>query len=94
MPQTQKQINDATEVALVDIQGRLHKLEKLPRLSTVANGATLEVDFQTRRQMSAEAQSLGLRSADELTQIVLHAFLEMVKDDPTVHFPLMLEQVE
>ena len=51
------------------------------------------MDLETKRQMAIEAQNLGLRSADELTQIVLHAFIELCKEENFITFPLMLQQV-
>lgn len=59
-----------------------------------AHGTTIEVDFETKRQLCACAQYLGLRSCDELAQIALHAFMEMYEADKGyIVFPLMLQQV-
>ena len=58
------------------------------------HGAALEVDSETKRHLEAQAQFLKLHSADELAQIVLHAFIEMCDDEPWIKFPLMLQQVE
>jgi hypothetical protein len=57
------------------------------------HGASIEVDMQTKRQLAAEAQALGLRSADELAQIVFHAFIDMCEEDNGITIPLMLQQV-
>jgi hypothetical protein len=77
-----------------NIMTRLCKLEEVKPIKGNPHGVTLEVDRETKRQMAIEAQNLGLRSADELTQIVLHAFIELCKEDNFITFPLMLQQVE
>ena len=38
-------------------------------------GATLEVDLETKRQMNITAQALGLRSGEELFDLFLEEFL-------------------
>ena len=59
-----------------------------------AHGVSVEIDMETRRQMAAAAQCLGLRTPDELTQMVLHAFLDLYREDHWLTFPLMFQQVE
>jgi len=72
---------------------RIEKLESVKPIKGEPHGATLEVDHQTKRQMAAEAQALGLRSADELAQIVCRAFVDLCEQENCITFPLMLQQV-
>lgn len=61
---------------------------------SMVHGASIEVDLETGRQMNITAQALGLRSGEELSQIVLHAFLDMYEEDEcSITFPLTLQQV-
>jgi hypothetical protein len=82
---------------LARIESRVDKqsnrLDAITPIKGQVHGTSLEVDLETKRQMAIEAQNLGLRSADELTQIVLHAFIELCKEENFITFPLMLQQV-
>jgi hypothetical protein len=84
--------------SLDDLRQKVDQLR--PTLASVKpikgqpHGAILEVDLQTKRQMAAEAQALGLRSADELAQIVCRAFVDLCEEDSCITFPLMLQQVK
>jgi hypothetical protein len=81
---------------LADLDGELTQLKrsKPAAAPTMARGTAVEVDLETKRQMAVAAQCLGLRGADELAQIVLHAFIEMYEEDQTIEFPLVIQQVE
>src|ERR1035441_8176653 len=89
--------------SLIHLAGRVDKLEEHAnqvnqRLEAVKpikgqpHGAAIEVDMQTKKQMAIEAQALGLRSAEELTQVVLHAFIDLCEEDNGITFPLMLQK--
>lgn len=72
-----------------------NRLDQVKPIKGEPNGDTIQVDTATRRELAAIAQALGLRDANELAQIVLHAFFDMYENDSgqTITFPLMLQQV-
>jgi hypothetical protein len=90
-----KDLNDLREYIRTnnnDIWESINSLKKAK--ARPVKGAEVTADLETKRQLAAAAQSLGLHSADELAQIVLHAFLEMYEEDGWITFPLAIQQVE
>lgn len=90
---------DANSIHISNVESRADKaLDRLGKLEVKCGqpkGATIEVDLQTRRKLGADAQFLNLRSADELAQIVLHAYLQMREEEsPAIEFPLCLTTVK
>jgi len=94
-----RSLEDTTETLTKDLKEcQVNATARVSQVRPVCGkpkGTPITLDHETERQMAIQAQYLGLRGgAEELSQIVLHAFLEMADLENVVHLPLALTQVE
>jgi hypothetical protein len=85
--------SNRADKALIELEKSVHQLRKqIGNQKVPSNVVTLRPALMD--QMTAQAQFMGLKDVEQLTGMVLVAFLDLCEDRRWLKLPLMFQEVD